>query len=167
MRYKSRAFQTNADIASLRSFVLQDSIDFRYSGHLLQNHDLMSRKIKGVDSTCQCLFRVNFVTDSVVWEGELTLSLMYMFLGTRSFTTSHGGGGGGTSFWKCTECEGGSYGTGLLCKSCQTVLWLKQIHVSFKRRTKKFTLAVLCKQLNITRVKLGPGSYQLFLLPGM
>ena len=110
MRYKSRAFQTNADIASLRSFVLQDSIDFRYSGHLLQNHDLMSRKIKGVDSTCQCLFRVNFVTDSVVWEGELTLSLMYMFLGTRSFTTSHGGGGGVQVFENAQNVRGGHTG---------------------------------------------------------
>ena len=27
--------------------------------------------------------------------------------------------------------------TGLLCKSCQTILGLKQIHVSFKRRQKK------------------------------
>ena len=27
--------------------------------------------------------------------------------------------------------------------------------------------AVLCQQQNVTRVKLGPGTYQLFLLPGM
>lgn len=67
--HKSTAFQTEADIASLRSFVLQDSINFRYWGHLLRNHDLMTGKIKGVDSNSQCLFRVNFITDSVVWEG--------------------------------------------------------------------------------------------------
>ena len=37
--------------------------------------------------------------------------------------------------------------TGLsLCKSCQTILGLKQIHVSFKRRQKKIRFgAVLCQ----------------------
>ena len=42
---------------------------FDIGGHLLQNHDLMSGKIKGVDSNSQCLFGVNFITDSVLWEG--------------------------------------------------------------------------------------------------
>ena len=43
----------------------------------------------------------------------------------------------GGQFWKCTKCEGGGGGVeilrhkaGLLCKRCQTILWLKQIHVS-------------------------------------
>ena len=73
-------------------------------------------------------------------------------------------------FGKCTECEGVEilrHRTGFLYKSCQTVLRLKQIHVSFKRRQKKCTLAVLCHQQNVIRIKLGPGTYQLFLLPGM
>ena len=42
-------------------------------------------------------------------------------------------------FGKCTECEGVEilrHRTGFLYKSCQTVLRLKQIHVSFKRRQK-------------------------------
>ena len=85
-----------------------------------------------------------------------------MFLGTRSFTTSHGGEGGGYKFLKMHRMWGGSYRTVLLCKSCQTVLWLKQIHVSFKRRTKKYTLAVLCKQLNITRVSSAQDSISYF-----
>ena len=49
------------------------------------------------------------------------------------------GGGGEVQFWKCTKCEGVEvlrHRTGLLCKSCQTILWLRQIHVSFKSRQK-------------------------------
>ena len=40
---------------------------------------------------------------------EPRVYVLSMFLGTRSFTTSHGGRRG-TSFWKCTECEGGHTG---------------------------------------------------------
>ena len=61
----------------------------------------------------------------------------------RSFITSRGGGGGGQfskrQFWKCTKCEGVEilrHRTGLLWKICQTILRLKQIHVSFKSRQK-------------------------------
>ena len=65
----------------------------------------------------------------------------------------------GGQFWKCTKCEGVEIlrqRTGLLCESCQTILWLKQIHVSFKSRQKKYALAVLCQKQNVTRIKLGP-----------
>ena len=68
------------------------------------------------------------------------------------FNTSHEGsgildevgGGGGYNFrgglisrgqfWKCTKWDGVEllrHRTGLLCKSCQTILWFKQIHVNY------------------------------------
>ena len=73
----------------------------------------------------------------------------------------------GGQFWKCTECEGG-HRTGFLCKSCQTMLWFKQLHVPFKRREKMHVggslSAAKCYPYDM---KLGPGTYQLFLLQGM
>ena len=36
-----------------------------------------------------------------------------------------------------------------------------------QKKTKKYTLAVFCQQQNISSIKLDPGTYQLFLLPGM
>ena len=42
--------------------------------------------------------------------------------------------------------------TCVLCKSCQIILWLKQIHVSLKRRQKVYILAVLCQQQNVTHI---------------
>ena len=36
-----------------------------------------------------------------------------------------------------------------------------------QKKTRKTTLAVLCQQQNVTRIQPGPGTYQLFLLPGM
>ena len=36
-----------------------------------------------------------------------------------------------------------------------------------EKKTKKYTLAVFCQQQNVIRIKLGPGTYELFLLPGM
>ena len=48
-------------------------------------------------------------------------------------------------------------------KKCQTILRLKQIHDSRKSR-KKIASAVLCQQQNVTRITLGLGTYQLFLL---
>ena len=47
---------------------------------------------------------------------------------------------GGSIFKKAQNVRGVEilrHRTGLLCKRCQTVLRLKQIHVSFKRRQKK------------------------------
>ena len=41
--------------------------------------------------------------------------------------------------------------TGLLYKSCKTILWLKQIHVSFKHR-QKIRFDSSCQQQNITRI---------------
>ena len=41
------------------------------------------------------------------------------------------------------------------------------MHVSFKSRKKTYVSTVLRQQQNVTRIKLGPGTYQLFLLPGM
>ena len=73
-------------------------------------------------------------------------------VGDRFFDMSHGGsgvldGGGGVQFskrlnfefWglilKMHKMRGGvellRHCTGLLCKSCQTILWFKQIHVSY------------------------------------
>ena len=71
----------------------------------------------------------------------------------RSFIRSQGGrgfwrGGGynfqrglilGGQFWNAQNVRGVEIlrkRNSLLCKSCQTVLWLKQIHVSFKSRPK-------------------------------
>ena len=47
---------------------------------------------------------------------------------------------GGSIFKKAQNVRGVEilrHRTGLLCKRCQTILRLKQIHVSFKRRQKK------------------------------
>ena len=57
--------------------------------------------------------------------------------------------------------------TGILCKSCQTYIIIEQFHVSLKIRQKKIAPAAPCRKQNFTRIKLGPGTYQLFLLPGM
>ena len=55
------------------------------------------------------------------------------------FNTSHEGRVSrrlnfGVQFWKCTKWDGvelSRHRTGLLCKSCQTILWFKKIHVSY------------------------------------
>ena len=36
-----------------------------------------------------------------------------------------------------------------------------------QKKKKRYPLAVLCQQQNVTRIKLGLGTYQLFLLPVM
>ena len=36
-----------------------------------------------------------------------------------------------------------------------------------QKKTKEYTLAVLYQEQNVIRIKLGPGTYQLFLLPGI
>ena len=58
-------------------------------------------------------------------------------------------------------------GTGILCKSCQTYIMIEAIPCFLQEYTKIFAPAALCRKQNFTRIKLGPGTYQLFLLPGM
>ena len=50
-----------------------------------------------------------------------------------------------------------------LFKSCQTIFMFPS------KVDKKYALVVLCQHYteNVTRIKLGPGTYQLFLLPGV
>ena len=90
---------------------------------------------------------------------SLWVRTFILHLGTDRLLRPGGGGSkflrdlifrGGGQFWKCTKCGGGvdisRPRTGLLCKSyycyysysahCQTILWLKQIYVSFKSRQK-------------------------------
>ena len=55
-------------------------------------------------------------------------------LGTDRLLRSGAGGGGGRGLGLRRVVQFSR--TGLLCKSCQTILRLKQIHVSFKRRQK-------------------------------
>ena len=76
---------------------------------------------------------------------------VYYCPGRRGFRRRGGGGVqfskrldfGGSIFKKAQNVRGVEilrHRTGLLCKRCQTILRLKQIHVSFKRRQKKNTL---------------------------
>ena len=107
-----------------------------------------------------------------------------MFKGPPSFITSQGGVGGGgqrgvqfskrldlgVNFENAQNVRGVEilrHRTGLLCKSCQTILWLKQIHVSFKSRQKKKHFGGSLSATKCSHIKLSPGTYQLFLLPGM
>ena len=57
---------------------------------------------------------------------------------------------------------------GLLCKSCQTILWYIEANPHFlQKKEKKFAWVVLCQQQNVTRIKLGPETYQQFLVREM
>ena len=54
--------------------------------------------------------------------------------------------------------------TGLPCKSCQNYIMIEANPRFLRKQAKKYALSVLCQKLNVTRIKLGPGTYQLFLL---
>ena len=77
--------------------------------------------------------------------------------------------GGGYDFrgsiLECTECEGGG---NIKTQDWPSMLKLSNyVMIEANPKQKKCTLAVLCQQQNVTRTKLGPGTYQLLLLPGM
>ena len=98
----------------------------------------------------------------------------------RSFITSQWGAAGynflrglifGGSILKMnTKCEGLEilrHRNGLPCKRCQTILWLKQIHISFESRQKIRFVGSLSETKCYPYTELGPRTYQLFLPPGM
>ena len=80
---------------------------------------------------------------------HLNVLIVFSKFRDQSFITSWGRGGGwdfkggglilGGNFENAQNVRGVEilrHRTGLLCKSCQTILWLKKIHVSFKRSQK-------------------------------
>ena len=101
-----------------------------------------------------CLFAETYITILFVislaclWRVQLELTdalhCRIVMINDRSFVASQTGGrGGGVKFCKRHDFKGVNFKnqqnvrgveilrhrTGLLCKSCQTILWLKQIHV--------------------------------------
>ena len=120
--------------------------------------------LRGLSTEGNLRFKIDWA--SLIVGRKWTVFALFYFVFKGNFQVQPPGGRFNRGFFALRVWGAYFWKTGILCKGYQTLWRLKQIHVSFKSRQKNLLRAILCQQQNVTRIKLGPGTYQLFLLPG-